>query len=320
MLATRVSEPTPAPATAQTVKKTGNFRINNPTSPSLLDMPYLMALESLREQGYTFEPKQYARFDLVAPALAKGELDIASSSVPTVWAAISKGAAVHTIASRFRNPYRMMVSNSIKTCADLHGKNLGVSATSGATFTMVQQNFERNCPGTVPNYILTPATANRIPALVGGQLDAAFLEVEDTLEVERRAPGKFSILIDFAAEQPDLVLTGVFVRDEFAEQNPELVKDFLRALIEASRAVQDEPALEQAMIDHLGMEGQPAHTAAEAYLKLGLWDVNGGITEERARATFKFMQEAQALPADADPDDYVDLSFLNSVLGIVGKR
>lgn len=314
------SAPTATPLPPATLAKSGTIRINNPTSPSLLDVPYLMALDTLRAQGYTIDLKQYARFDLVAPAMAQGELDIASSALQTMWAAVAKGAPVKMIVSRFRSPYRLVAQQSIKSCAELNGKNMGVGSTSGVNHFMLVQNFAKNCPGTTPNEIVLSATANRIPALVGGQVDAAMLEVDDTFELERQAPGKFHTLVNFAEQEPNLEVSGVFVQNEFAAKNPISVQDFVRALVQAQRAVQDKTILQQAIVKYFGMESVKAQQAADAYLALGVWDENGGVNAERAQYTFDFMKQAKIVPADASLNQFVELSYLDTALADIGHK
>src|SRR5687768_16991698 len=62
------------------------------------DVPLLMALDALAEQGYQVEKNYLASGTLIAEALSRGDADIGMLNNQTMWIAISKGAAVLTIA------------------------------------------------------------------------------------------------------------------------------------------------------------------------------------------------------------------------------
>jgi len=64
-----------APATNATprVLETLRFSLNGP--PDVLDVPRLMAIDTLKAQGYTVEQTQFADQNVIVAALLKGDLD-----------------------------------------------------------------------------------------------------------------------------------------------------------------------------------------------------------------------------------------------------
>jgi ABC-type nitrate/sulfonate/bicarbonate transport system substrate-binding protein len=138
--------------------------------------------------------------------------------------------------------------------------------------------------------------------------------------VRKASARAISSLIDFADAFPQIDITSYHVRRDFAAAHPELVKDFLRAILTVHRQVQDIKVLEDAIVSIAQLDRTRARAAAEFYLARKIWDVNGGLTSQRVQFTLEFMIKAGALPASLQADQVADLSYLNAVLGEMGTR
>jgi ABC-type nitrate/sulfonate/bicarbonate transport system substrate-binding protein len=310
--------PVPTSAPASLAAKSGIIRVNISGSQNVTDVPFLMAMDLLRKQGYSVELTPIARFDLVTTALAKGDLDFAHTSDQIAWAAIAKGAPIVTLMSRNSDTYLIAANQDITNCGDLNGKRVALSTTTGAVPAMLDQYLASNCPGASPDIVTM--TGDRYPGLISGNLDAALLELDDWLELERQAPGRFHSLINFAAEYPQLDITAYHVRRDFAAAQPETVKDFLRAILTVHRQIQDKQVLEDAIVSIAQLERTRAKTAVETYLAQNVWDVNGGLTDQRVQFTLNFMIKAGALPSSLRADQVADLSYLSAVLSEIGSK
>jgi ABC-type nitrate/sulfonate/bicarbonate transport system substrate-binding protein len=185
---------------------------------------------------------------------------------------------------------------------------------------MVNQYLKEKCPGVTPQTVIIASTASRTAALLAGQIDATPVEYDNLLRAERDAPGRFHALVDFTQEFPKVDITGYYVNPDWASKNPQVVKDFLRALLEARRQIQDKQNLRQAVIKYFGADDAPAQSAAEAYLARGIWDVNGGLTTENVLYMMNFFSTAGVLPAGLKAENIVDLSYLNAVLDEIGRK
>lgn len=311
---------TPSPPTAQPTApaKTGTLRIDTP-SLGTNDIPVWIALDTLRQQGYVVETTAYARWDLVTAGLASGEVDIASSGHQAAWAAIAKGAPIRAIVGRYGLMYVLSAKSEIKTCADLQGKSLALATTTGVIGALIDGYFERSCPGTQPQTIVIPSPSNRLPALLSGAVDAAQLDEDEAAQVEFQAPGKFHVLCHFAEEFPLVDLNAFYAHNDFAAEHPDIVKDFVMALVEANRRVQDPQILREA-IEHYIPGDASALAAADACLAHKAWDVNGGLTAERLQYTLNFLTEADVVPSGLQVEKLVDLSYLNAVLDEIGRE
>lgn len=309
---------TPAPLANEPAKST-TLRIADPTAPGLPDVPYWMALDTLRQQGYVVETIQYARWDLTTTGLSSGEVGIASSSHQTAAAAIGNGARIHAIVGRSRRTYALVATPEIEACADLEAKNVALASTTGVIGALVEGYIERNCPGTQPQIVVIPPGENRAAALLSGVVDAAQLDDDVALELERQTPGTYRVLCSFADEFPEVDITAFYANDDFASQHPDLIKDFVGAYVEAVRRVQDPQALREEIARYLP-DDAAALANGEAYLARQAWDVNGGLTPERIESTLAFLTDAELVPPGVQVEDVADLSYLEAVLEEIGRQ
>ena len=307
----------PTASASPTQPKTGVIRFAAST-PSISSVPFLMALDTLREQGYTIETTTL-RFDLVIPVLTKGDLDIAPLSHQLGWSAIAKDAPLRTIVSWVGNQFLIVVKPEIQSCANLQGKPMGYGSTTAVNTALFEEYLKRTCTGIAPQAVLIPSSTNRVAALLAGQLDGALLETDDWLQIERQAPGKFRILRRLAEEFPKVEIGGYGVRNDFAAAHPEKVKDFVRALLQAYRRVQDKPVFQDQVAKYLPGDGN-ALAAVDVYLAQKVFDVNGGLTSESVQATLDFLTLAKAIPAGLIPTQVVDGSYLRAVLDEIGRK
>lgn len=317
---TAFASPTAIPFSPTTpAAKKGSIRINLPTNPGIADVTVLMALDDLRSQGYKVETTDFAQFDLMTVALVKGDLDIASGSNQLSWTAIAKGAPIRSIIGWNADPYYLVARREIQSCADLNAKTVALNVSKGTFATMFDLYLKQHCPGTASQIIVIPAANNRVPGLLSGQVDAALLKLDGKLEVERESPGKFNPIINFAQEFPQVVISGYSVRQEFAAQHPEIVRDIVRANVIANRRVQDRQALYAAIAKYLPTDAN-THAVADAYLAQSTWDLNGGWTPERLQSTFDFFKTSAQVPENLKIEDVADLSYLNAVLDEIGRK
>jgi len=311
-------QPTTPVVQATVPAKTGTIR-TSAASTGLDDIPLRIALDTLREEGYVVETTEYARWDLVTSELASGALDIAPSSHQTAWAAIAQGAAIRAVIDSRRNPYLIACKAEITTCDDLLGKSIAYSTTSNVLAALANGYFRRNCPGAEPPITLIPSSSNRMAALLSGEIDAALLDEEDALQLDREAPGKFHVLRYLAEEFPQVVTGAFYVHSDFAASHPDIVKDFVKALLQANRRVQDPQVLRAAIERYLSGDAN-AQANAEAYLAHKAWEVNGGLDMERIEYTLTFLTDAGVVPSGLQADQLADASYLSAVLDEIGRQ
>jgi ABC-type nitrate/sulfonate/bicarbonate transport system substrate-binding protein len=299
--------------------KRGTIRFEVPADADVADVPWLMAIDLLRDQGYTVETVSLSS-DLSAGAMAQGDLDIATLSNQRGWAAIGKGAPLVTVMDKSANTFMIIAPKDIRTCADLDGKPVAVNGVTTVGSALFNAYLEKNCPGAKPEILVVKGGSNRTAALLTGEVDAAMQDVDDLIKLERDRPGEFHPLVVFAEEFPGVQINSQVVRRDFAEQHPEMVKDAIHALFTARRSLQAPQVLREAIINYLGLEPDKAQEMADTYLARKIWDVSGAYTLETVQATLDFLQEHGDLPPELEAEDVADLSYYDAVLDEIGRQ
>jgi NitT/TauT family transport system substrate-binding protein len=173
----------------------------------------------------------------------------------------------------------------------------------------------------VPQFLTIGSSENRRAALLAGRIDASPVDLSDYIAIQNQAPGQFNTLIKFSESYSNLKTSGVQVNLEFAATHPQAVRDLIRAILSAYRSVRENPQLIRApAFTELNLEPDQAARLAKAYLDLGAWDVNGGMTVESAQYTLDFFAGFGDMPAGLDATRVADLSYLDSVLNEIGRK
>jgi ABC-type nitrate/sulfonate/bicarbonate transport system substrate-binding protein len=301
--------------------KSGTIRFSLLDSTDVKDVPLLMALDALEEQGYTTEVVSFAKTSLIPPALIREDIDVASVSTTLGWAAIAQGADIATVAGRVNTSFFLVANMDVQSCSDLEGKILTFATRQSVGYVMFEEYLDQNCAATTPEILLISGSANRVAGLELGEVDGAYLELEHWLRLQEIAPGEFHVLIDFAKEFPEVRISTYSVRRKWAEENREQVEDFARALLVAHRSVIADPhLLRDAIVKYLSIDAARAQELAEAYLLEEIWDPNGQLSSEQVQATLDFLSAADMLPADLKVEDVADLSYFNAVLDEIGRQ
>ena len=113
----------------------------------------------------------------------------------------------------------------------------------------------------------------------------------------------------------------MYVNGDFAKEHPEVVRDYIKAVLTVHRQISENHALlvEEAT-KWLAIDPAALPLIAEAYFQLNAWDVNGGLDEEAIEYSINFFVEGGSLEAGLTVDNVADLSFLNAVLDEIGRK
>jgi ABC-type nitrate/sulfonate/bicarbonate transport system substrate-binding protein len=310
---------TPTPTAVP--KKSGTIRVGFSSDADLGDVPTLMALDVLRSEGYTVQPTFFATADVEVAALAKGDLDIGNGSTRTIWSADAQGAAILTVAEEASDDWSLVARNDLKNCTDLDNQRVGITSTGSLNAALLRAYIQENCPTAKPQLILISNSSARATALLANQLDATNLELADVMEVQKQAPENFHTLVNFAQTLPQLKTTGVHVRQQFAAEHPEQVRDYLKALVETNRQIAINPkGAQDTAVQVLKMDPADAQANVASYVKSNIWDVNGGMTRDAIAYSVDFFTKSGAIPAGLTADKVSDLSYLDAVLNEIGRK
>lgn len=315
--ATPVSVLSPATPPATGPKK---IRVAVASTTTVRYIPSEMAYELLATQGYMIEKIVLARFDLVPEAIIRGNADFGAVSPQGSWSAAAKGAPLVSIAAQSGPTWSIVANARVRDCTDLVKYPAAFSTTTGLNQSILTDWAKKTC-NVVPQFLVVGDSKSRLMALSAGQIDVASLEIEDHLELEDAMPGKFHVVLNSALQAPDVVIATFAVARPWAAKNPEIVKDFIRAILTVHRRILDNPQLlRDEIAKRMGVDAARSQELADAYLTANVWDVNGGINPRNLQLTLDFLKETSGLPADLKTSDVADLSYLNAVLDEIGRK
>ena len=281
------------------------------------DMASELAHERLRESGVAVTTRSFPTAELIVDALARGDVDVADGSTRAFWAAAAKGAPIRTVMDHVVDVHRLVVAGE-PGCRAIDGVRLALQSEAAAGTALARAYLARACPDARPDILFVPGSTNRMAALLSGSLTATVLQLSDVVRLERLAPGRVSVMADFAREWPTVETTGVHVNTRFAAAHPDWVRAYVRARLTANRELAGHGDALVALANRLmGAEPDWA-TLAPIYMALPAWDPNGGLTREGVKATLDFLVRHTRLSPALTPEMVADLSYLDAALRDLG--
>jgi NitT/TauT family transport system substrate-binding protein len=174
-----------------------------------------------------------------------------------------------------RLPYAFVAHSLIKTPAQLKGKKIGISrfgSTDDYALKLALAEFK--IPLKEVNILQIGGPGTRLNALKAGSIDATVL-TSGLAQIAMK--GGSSLLIDFGEKNIDYQQVALISRDDLLKSQPELVRRFTKAYLEAIR--------------YYKKEHEVAVQKAMALLK----------TNDLEIAQFDYNLRSQALPDDGKP-------------------
>ncbi|MBN8730415.1 MAG: ABC transporter substrate-binding protein [Acidobacteria bacterium] len=291
------------------------LRFHDLINVDVRDVPLMLAFDELTARGYRIERTHLASGALIADALARGSADLGVVNTQTIWVAASKGAQIRTV-SAFTAPTTVVAARrEIANCRGLQGRRLGVPATKGMSPSLLSAYLQGECGGAKPEILVITESAGRAAALLAGEVDAVLMPREELQRIEGDAPRKFHVLLSYSTAFPHILIDGLHVRRQWAQDNPGAVEDFLRALVRAHRRVAADPELLIAeSMKRLSLAHAEAKQIVEGHLAGKIWDRDGGLTARKVEDTLALLTGLGLVPASLRPEDVADLAPLQSIL------
>jgi ABC-type nitrate/sulfonate/bicarbonate transport system substrate-binding protein len=252
-------------------------------------------------------------------------------------AAVTQGQAVATInataiaqglkAKQFwgmapRLPQAYMVSEDIKTAADLKGKRLSATGGGVGGFNWVMGREVLKTAGlTVDDaqFISSP-TAGRLPGLIAGQVNGVALHPEDVYLAQKEKPG-LHVLVDLSKLMPKYFFNAYGAAEGMVAKDRAMVRDVATSLIEANRVIYNQKERVIPIMMEATKKPQDAVTFAYDYLvKNCVWSVNTGFSKERTEWSIQNGIENGDIQADKKPtyEQVVDVKLGEEALKATG--
>lgn len=289
------------------------------STPDIAYLPLLMAIDTLKKDGYNINATALSGADVAAQALSSDRAQFTSDNVSGAANAIKMGAPIRAVAASSGNEAVWVTTDGYEDCASLDGKPVGIfgpAASSGYTKEM-NAYFDDECPGVEPKLVTIPDSALRAQALANDQLDATVLALSDavTLQTKLDPSGTYHVH-SFRDHFPGLADNYLFTTEQVLQDDPDLVNAFVKAELEAVRSIYRNPEQLPSLLDeHFGSKAY-THEVAVAAAKRKTWYANGGLDD----TGLKGLEETLRLfELDGSPDEIVDPDPLDAVLGDIGE-
>ena len=221
-----------------------------------------------------------------------------------------------------RLPQAYVVSEEIKTAADLKGKRLSATGGGVGGFNWVMGREVLKTAGLTVNDVqfISQATAGRLPGLVAGQINGVALHPEDVYLAQKEKPG-VRILVDLSQLMPKYFFNAYGAADSIIARDRALVRDVVTSLIEANRAIYTQkekviPTIVQATKKSL----EAVNFAYDYLTKNCVWSVNTGFSRDRTEWSIDNAIENGDIQPEKKPtyEQVVDVKLGEEALAAAG--
>jgi ABC-type nitrate/sulfonate/bicarbonate transport system substrate-binding protein len=276
------------------------------------DMPAVLALEALKAQGWDTEVIEFDSPDILTQALLNGQVQIAAMGPATALAADLAGADLKMVAKNNRNDFLILSAAGVADCAGLDGRVVAIHSTGSTTTAHLTRYMQSTCPDAKPNIIVLSGSANRVAALLNGQIEGTIVRFEDWMAITGGQDDRARILAKLVDEQPTLLTQAIVVSAGKLEADRPAVAAFVAALDAQFAEVYADPAAFAAKAAPHLKEMDPAQLASvyAALVEAQMFPLHEGLNREQVADTIAFYEAAgKAEPGKLSPDDVADFSF-----------
>ena len=248
------------------------------SSRSNSNTPFIIALNKgfFAEEGMDVELIQ-VNPRLAATAVINGDLDLTTTFGTTLRSIIGGFPIKFVAVSVKKSEHFLVVRPEIKEVRDLNGKKLGVATLFGSDQRAAEEMLKgKGFPPSIMKPIALGESPVRAQALRAGLVDA--ISITSPFDLSLKAEG-FRFLAGPQDVQIALPTSGLAVSNRTLQQNPQLVKRAVRALLKAHRFVfENRKEVLPQMIRYLDQSPEVAERSYD--LLVGSLSRNGEITDQ----------------------------------------
>jgi len=187
-----------------------------------------------KKQGLNLELVFIPGGSVSLQALIGKSLDLLLTGGPPVVNAYLQGAKIKIIGGVVNLlPYMFVVTTGIRSGEQVKGRKIGISRFGSNTDYVVR--LALNQFGVTPNdvqIIQVGGSQARLVALKAGAIQATVLSPEEALVAQKMG---FNVLFDFIEKGNEFPHVNFVARDDYLETQPQTVRSFMRAYLDAVR-------------------------------------------------------------------------------------
>jgi NitT/TauT family transport system substrate-binding protein len=262
-----------------------------------------------KKQGLNLELVFIPGGSLSLQALIGKSLDLLLTGGPPVVNAYLQGAKIKIIGGVVNSlPYMFVVTTGIRSGEQVKGKKIGISRFGSNTDYVVR--LALNQFGVTPNdvqIIQVGGSQARLVALKAGAIQATVLSPEEALVAQKMG---FNVLFDFIEKGIEFPHVTVVAREDYLETQPQTVRSFMRAYLDAVRYYKTHRA--EAVKKIMSLSKLPERQMAEV-----VYDGSLRATPDDGKPTVKGMEVVLEAAGKENPkakfltvQQLLDLKFL----------
>lgn len=280
-----------------------------------LILPVSHALDNKQYQQLEVKPRLFKKWAELTGALKANKIDAAFILAPVAMDMFQNGLDIKTILLAHRNGSSITVTKTsvIQDIIDLKGKNIGIPGKKSTHVALLNTYLKRAHLSLKDVTLKSIAPPNMQQAMELGFIDAFIVAEPFGSKVVKQNKGHLLILSkNILPEHIDCI---VVIKNNFLNQYPDAVKEWLNSLIHASQWIENDRLTMQAhSIANLVSDGiyYPhskdliINTLSEPLEKISFTDLKPEITD--FEITLNISKEAGIL-TDVDLTHFIDTRF-----------
>ena len=271
---------------------------------------FFVALDRAKANGLDYEWTAFSDEELAIQAVLSGQMDIGFG---TPYAAMQRSKApIRIVFQLSKLKFFPVTSQKYSSLEDLDGEPILLHSRGGGTDSIANVIEDKvGIKFSERSYV--PGSANRIVALIAGQVDATIVDLANKNRLLRQEGDKFNVLPMFDVDASDEAL---FANLDWIKEHEEEVDIFVSALLSVWRDMHEDPTMISRETDPDGPIGQLPQEILdgldEFYIEAvagGLYDPDGGGAKA-AGADMEWYSAAGQLEGDAASLNIEDFWYL----------
>ncbi|HLH26158.1 MAG TPA: ABC transporter substrate-binding protein [Chloroflexota bacterium] len=252
-----------------------------------------------------------------AQALVAGSVDMYLGGATAIAAHLAGNDVIYVGAAVDKSTLMLIGEPGITTFPDFRGKTIATTSPGAfgeiALFQTAKEFGMRPGEDFALNYSANSDTVYAV--FLSGATQGAITSPPSSL---RLLDAGYPLVIDYYQRGLKIVGPGVSVTRAFTKTHPNTIKAFLRAYLDATKRIFDDPAYATDVTRRFTKVDDPKLLAQDYELGQKVW--NKDLTVDRAAIEVVLQNSPLPNAKDADPTDFYDNSLIGEVNATYGAR
>jgi NitT/TauT family transport system substrate-binding protein len=311
---TAVPKPAAAPATTTTRVRYGVG--TNPLTITTAGVYFGIDNGFFKDEGLDVEVSGFVGGGTTMRALLSREIEIASTTADSVFAAHQNGAPTKVILGNVVKILdEILAVDSVPSLKDLGGKRWAISAPNSQSHGFAKIVLQKNGvdPGDV-EFVAIGSPADRVKSLLAGRADATTMVTFDQKEVLAAIDrGEIKVLGSIAGTVPELANQYDITRDDLVRDQPETLTRFVRAEMKGMRwMAQNIDKAADIIVAHVPSSAkEDVVRGLKEMVDLEAWGLDGGFTMDSIDKAQAVYQQLGIISKIEKADDVATTRFID---------